>query len=62
VIDLVEPLGSDVFASVALGKEMLLARARPDLGLQEGQSIGITLDPAKVHLFAPEGGENLVVG
>jgi multiple sugar transport system ATP-binding protein len=62
VIDLVEPLGSDVFASVALGKEMLLARARPDLGLQEGQSIGITLDPVKVHLFAPEGGANLVVG
>jgi multiple sugar transport system ATP-binding protein len=62
VIDLVEPLGSDVFASVALGKEMLLARARPDLGLQEGQSIGITLDPAKVHLFAPEGGANLMVG
>ena len=62
VIDLVEPLGSDVFASVALGKEMLLARARPDLGLQEGQSIGITLDPAKIHLFAPEGGANLVVG
>lgn len=62
VIDLVEPLGSDVFASVALGKDMLLARARPDLGLQEGQSIGITLDPAKLHLFAPEGGENLVVG
>ena len=62
VIDLVEPLGSDVFASVALGKEMLLARARPDLGLQEGQSIGITLDPAKVHLFASEGGANLIVG
>jgi len=62
VIDLVEPLGSDVFASVAVGKDMLLARARPDAGLQEGQSIGIVLDPAKVHLFAPEGGENLVVG
>ena len=61
VIDLVEPLGSDVFASVALGKEMLLARARPDLGLQEGQTIGIVLDPAKVHLFAPESGENLIV-
>ncbi len=62
VIDLVEPLGSDVFASVALGKEMLLARARPDLGLQEGQSIGITLDSAKLHLFAPDGGGNLIVG
>lgn len=62
VIDLVEPLGSDVFASVAVGKDMLLARTRPDAGLQEGQSIGISLDPAKIHLFAPEGGENLVVG
>ena len=62
LIDLVEPLGSDVFASVAVGKDMLLARARPDAGLQEGQPIGIVLDPAKIHLFAPEGGANLVVG
>ncbi len=62
VIDLVEPMGADAFISVALGKEMLLARANPDLGLREGQSIGITLNPAKLHLFAPDSGENLLAG
>ncbi|MCB0079597.1 MAG: ABC transporter ATP-binding protein, partial [Caldilineaceae bacterium] len=60
VIDLVEPLGSDIFASVAVGKEMLLARAHPDLGLQEGQPITIRLNPAKLHLFAAESGESLL--
>jgi len=62
VIDLVEPLGSDVFASVAVGKEMLLARARPDLGLREGQTIGIGLNPAKLHLFATDSGDSLLLG
>ena len=62
VIDLVEPMGADAFISVALGKEMLLARANPDLGLREGQPIGITLNPAKLHLFAPDSGENLLAG
>ncbi|MCB0186309.1 MAG: ABC transporter ATP-binding protein, partial [Caldilineaceae bacterium] len=60
VIDLVEPLGSDIFASVAVGQEMLLARAHPDLGLQEGQSIAIRLNPSKLHLFATEGGASLL--
>ena len=60
VIDLVEPLGSDIFVSVAVGKDMLLARAHPDLGLSEGQSITIALNPAKIHLFAVEGGESLL--
>jgi multiple sugar transport system ATP-binding protein len=62
MIDLVEPLGSDVFASVAVGKEMLLARARPDLGLREGQAIGIGLNPTKLHLFAADSGDNLLLG
>ena len=49
-------------ASVAVGKEMLLARARPDLGLREGQAIGIGLNPAKLHLFAADSGDNLLLG
>jgi len=60
VIDLVEPLGSDLFVSVALGKELILARAHPDLGVSEGQAVTIALNPAKLHLFAAEAGESLL--
>lgn len=62
LVDLVEPMGADLFVSVALGKEMLLARAHPDLALREGERIGLVLNPAKLHLFAPQSGENLLVG
>ncbi|HRW08772.1 MAG TPA: ABC transporter ATP-binding protein [Caldilineaceae bacterium] len=60
IIDLVEPLGSDLFVSVAAGKEMILARAHPDSGLREGQPVTIALNPTKLHLFAAEGGESLL--
>ena len=61
VIDLVEPLGSDVFVSVALGSDMLLARAHPDLALQEGQKTPITVNLSKMHFFDAENGNNLLI-
>ena len=61
VIDLVEPLGSDVFVSIALGTEMLLARAHPDLPLQETQQTAVLLNLNKLHLFDATNGDNLVV-
>jgi multiple sugar transport system ATP-binding protein len=60
VIDLVEPLGSDVFVSVAMGSDMLLARASPDLPLQEMQKTPVTLNLARLHLFDAESGYNLL--
>jgi multiple sugar transport system ATP-binding protein len=61
VIDLVEPLGSDVFVSIALGADMLLARAHPDLPLQETQKTAVLLNLSKLHLFDATSGDNLVV-
>ncbi len=61
VIDLVEPLGSDVFVSVAMGSDMLLARANPDLLLQEGQKISATLNLTKMHFFDASSGDNLLI-
>lgn len=61
VIDLVEPLGSDVFVSIALGADMLLARAHPDLPLQETQKTAVLLNLSKLHLFDATSGHNLVV-
>jgi multiple sugar transport system ATP-binding protein len=61
IIDLVEPLGSDVFVSVAMGPDMLLARASPDLDLQETQKTPVTLNLARLHLFDAESGYNLLI-
>ncbi len=61
VIDLVEPLGSDVFVSIALGADMLLARAHPDLPLQETQKTAVLLNLSKLHLFDATSGDNLIV-
>jgi multiple sugar transport system ATP-binding protein len=61
VIDLIEPLGSDAYVSVALGAEMLLARANPDLPLRETQRTAVSLNLAKLHLFHTESGENLLL-
>lgn len=51
VIDLVEPLGSDMFVSVALDQEMLLARTHPDAPLQEGENATVALNLNKLQLF-----------
>jgi multiple sugar transport system ATP-binding protein len=59
-VDLVEPLGSDVFVSLDVASHMLLARALPDLRLHEGQKTSIALDFSKMHFFDPESGNNLV--
>lgn len=61
VIDLVEPLGSDVFVSVAMASDMLLARANPDLPLQETQKTPVTLNLAKLHFFDAASDHNLLV-
>jgi ABC-type sugar transport system ATPase subunit len=61
LIALVEPLGSDVYASLALGTDMLLARASPDLGLQEGAKVSVALNLTRLHLFDDGEGNNLAV-
>ncbi len=61
VIDLVEPLGSDVYVSVAMGLDMLLARAHPDLMLQEGQKTPTSLNLTKMHFFDASSGDNLLI-
>ncbi|MBI3957726.1 MAG: sn-glycerol-3-phosphate ABC transporter ATP-binding protein UgpC [Chloroflexi bacterium] len=60
VVDLVEPLGSDVFVSVKFGEEMLLARTAPDLPLRETQKVCLKLNLAKMHFFDPKTEQNLL--
>jgi multiple sugar transport system ATP-binding protein len=60
MVDLVEPLGSDVYVNVVLGRDMLLARVNPASAPQENDQVqvGITLD--KIHFFDAESGNNLL--
>jgi len=60
VVDLVEPLGSDVYVNVVLARDMLLARVNPAGAPQEGEAVkvGFTLD--KIHFFDADSGNNLL--
>jgi multiple sugar transport system ATP-binding protein len=60
IVDLVEPLGSDNYVSVALGQEMVLARARPDETIQENAPVQVALDLSRVHFFDPDSGNSLL--
>ncbi len=60
IVDLVEPLGSDVYVSLDMGPHMLLARTSPDLPLQEAQKIFVTFNFSKTHFFDPDNGVNLL--
>jgi multiple sugar transport system ATP-binding protein len=62
MVDLMEPLGSDVYVSMAMGQEMLLARTAPDAPLVESEPAQVTLNLARVHFFDPQSGENLAPG
>ena len=61
IVDLVEPLGSDVFVSVKFGTEMLLARAAPELPVREMQQVHLKPNLAKMHFFDPKTEQNLLI-
>lgn len=60
VVDLVEPLGSDVYVNVVLGKDMLLARVNPATAPQEDEPVKVGLALEKIHFFDADSGNNLL--
>jgi multiple sugar transport system ATP-binding protein len=59
-VDLVEPLGSDVYVNVVLGREMLLARVTPENAPQENEQVEVGLTLGKIHFFDAESGNTLL--
>ncbi len=53
-IRFVEPLGSDTLVFFRLGGAEVIARLQPSPHLQQGRSIALTIDPARMHLFDAE--------
>ena len=54
-----EPMGSDLFLTVAVGGCNVKVRTRPDVRFDRGDSVDLTFDPEKIHLFDGKNGEAL---
>ena len=59
-VDVVEPVGSEVYVNLRLGEWPLVARLPPGGDLpRPGESLPLRLSPAHLHLFDPDSGEVL---
>jgi len=54
-IGLIEPVGSDMFVSLAIGELPCLARTEPRTDIEEGQTVWLTFVSERIHLFDAEG-------
>jgi multiple sugar transport system ATP-binding protein len=61
VIDLMEHLGADAYASVKVGDDVYVARVSPDTPLAEDQPVALTINVEKIHLFDGATGSALLV-
>jgi multiple sugar transport system ATP-binding protein len=54
-IQLLEPVGSDLYLTVEAAGTLLRVRTAPDAPAAAGDSVAISFDPGKSHLFAADG-------
>jgi multiple sugar transport system ATP-binding protein len=50
-----EPLGNEVIVNVTVGQALLKVRALPSLRPVRGQTVYLTADPGRLHLFGDDG-------
>ena len=58
-VELVEPVGAEVFANLRLGKHPLVARFGPDLRPEPGQALPLRMSSRHVHVFDTATGARL---
>ena len=54
-----EPMGSDLYLTVDVGGSNVKVRTRPDVRFDRGDSVDLSFDPEKLHLFDGESGTSL---
>jgi multiple sugar transport system ATP-binding protein len=59
-IDVIEPLGADVFVLGESAGVNITARLEPDTQVKEGQDIWLGVETAMLHLFEAESGQSLM--
>lgn len=55
VVDLIEPVGSDLFVRALTGELSWTARTEARMVLEPGQAVSLVFDFAHAHLFGPDG-------
>lgn len=55
-----EPMGSDLYLTVAVGGNNVKVRTRPDVRFDRGDDVDLSFDPEKIHLFDGETGVSLL--
>jgi multiple sugar transport system ATP-binding protein len=53
-VEVVEPLGSEIYLYLKTGDNAITARVEPNLRFKAGENITLALNPDKFHLFDPE--------
>ena len=59
VVTLCEVLGEDVILDLDLNGQLLRAKSPGRVRIQEGERIGVRIDPARLHLFDLTSGTRL---
>jgi multiple sugar transport system ATP-binding protein len=54
VVDVVEPLGSEILLDVKVGPSAMVARVEPTVRLKVHESVRLALDPDRLHFFDPK--------
>ncbi|MDE2845594.1 MAG: ABC transporter ATP-binding protein [Gemmatimonadota bacterium] len=57
-----EPMGSDLYLTVDVRGCNVKVRTRPDVRFDRGDSVDLSFDPEKIHLFDGESGTSLTSG
>jgi multiple sugar transport system ATP-binding protein len=54
-VQFLEPVGSDLYLTVAVGETKLQVRTDPDSPVRTGENVALLFDPWRVHVFAADG-------
>jgi hypothetical protein len=60
VVQVVEPTGADLLVTLGIGGGLVRLRTTPEIDLGPGAKVRIWPNPAKMRLFAADGGEALL--
>ncbi len=53
VVEVVEPLGSEILLDMKVGPNAVVARVPPSATIRVQETLRLSVDPAKIHLFDP---------
>ncbi|MEO7934691.1 MAG: TOBE domain-containing protein, partial [Dokdonella sp.] len=54
LLDLIEPVGNEIFLNLRCGETALVARVPPQALPSAGEQMELGFDPARLHLFDPK--------